>query len=69
MGILAILQSEKKELTTWDKALAKNTYDLSKLISVTNLIPTGNFIEMYHEDMGQIIIEFDERKKPIKWNK
>lgn len=69
MGILAILQSDKNELVTWDKFLTKSTYDLSTIKSVSDLTPRGNFIEMYSEDIGKIIIEFDESKKPIRWNK
>ena len=69
MGILAILQTDKNELVTWDKFLTKNSYDLSTIKSVPDLIPRDNFIEMYSEDIGKIIIEFDEGKKPIRWNK
>jgi hypothetical protein len=69
MGILAILQSDKNELVTWDKFLTKSTYDLSTIKSVADLTPGGNFIEMYSEDIGKIIIEFDESKRPIRWNK
>ena len=69
MEILAILQTEKNELVTWDKFLTKSTYGLSTIKSVPDLIPRGSFIEMYSEDIGKIIIEFDESKKPIRWNK
>ena len=69
MGILAILKSDKNELVTLDKSLTKNTYDLSTIRSVSDLTPRGYFIEIYSEDVGKIIIEFDESKKPIRWNK
>ncbi len=69
MGILVILQSEKRELITWNESLKKHTYDLSSIKSVADFTPTGDFIEMYSEDMGKIIIEFDERGKPKRWNK
>ncbi|MBN8576547.1 MAG: hypothetical protein J0L66_06365 [Cytophagales bacterium] len=68
MGILALLQLDKKELTTWDSTLIKNTYNLAKIKSFADLTPTANFTEMYHESLGQIIIEFDEKNKPIRWN-
>lgn len=69
MGILAILQTDENELVTWDKFLIKTTYDLSTIESVPDLIPRGNFIEMYSEDIGKITIEFDENEKPIRWSK
>lgn len=69
MGILAVLQSETKELITWDTLLTKKVYDLSKLKSVPDLAPTGDFIELYNEVMERVIIEFDTNKKPTKWNK
>jgi len=68
MGILVALQSETKELIVWDTLLTKKVYDLSKLKSVPDLTPTGDFIEMYNEEMGQVIIEFDANKRPIRWN-
>lgn len=69
MGILAVLQYDKNELITWDKFLTRNKYDLSTIKSVSDLTPRGNFIEMHSEEIGKIIIEFDEGKKPIRWNK
>jgi hypothetical protein len=69
MGILALLQSKTKELITWDTLLTKKVYDLSKLKSVPDLSPTGDFIELYNEEMERVIIEFDANKKPIRWNK
>ena len=69
MGILALMDSKTKELITWDTLLTKKIYDLSKLKSVTDLTPTGDFIEMYNEKMERVIIEFDTNKKPIRWNK
>ena len=69
MGILALLDSETKKLITWDTLLTKKVYDLSKLKSVPDLTPTGDFIELYNEEMERVIIEFDVNKKPIRWNK
>jgi hypothetical protein len=69
MGILALLDSKANKIITWDTLLTKTVYDLSKLKSVPNLTPTGDFIEFYNEIMERVTIEFDENKKPIKWNK
>jgi len=69
IGILALLQSKTKELITWDTLLTKKVYDLSKLKSVSDLSPTGDFIELYNQEMQKVIIEFDSNKKPIRWNK
>jgi len=69
IGILALLQSKTKELVTWDTLLTKKVYDLSKLKSVSDLLPTGDFIELYNQEMQKVIIEFDSNKKPIRWNK
>lgn len=68
-GILAVLQIEEKNLFIWDAELKKGSYDLSEVKSVPDLIPIGNFIEMYHEDLGQITIELNEKNAPTRWNK
>lgn len=67
-GVLSVLNLKQKELTTWDTLLNKRRYDLTKIESVKGLSPSANSMKMCSID-GGVIIEFDKRHRPTKWNR
>jgi hypothetical protein len=68
IGILAILNSDRNELVTWDTLLNKRTFNLTKLKTDKHLISTSRSIELYTETLGKVIIEVDDKLQPTKWN-
>lgn len=68
LGILALLNSDRKELLTWDTLLNKKTFDLTKIESVEIINRGPNTIEMYCFPPGQVFIQFDEKLNPVRWN-
>lgn len=67
-GILALLNSEKSELITLDTLLNKRTYNLKKMKQDESDAPATMKIEMHGETIDKIIIEFDNKMRPIRWN-
>jgi hypothetical protein len=69
LGILALVNYDRKELVTWDTMLNKETFDLTKIESVEGINSGPNTIEMYCFPPGEVFIQFDEGLKPETWHK
>lgn len=68
-GILALINSDRDELVTWDTLLNKEIFDLTKIKLSPSLEQNENTIVMYSFPPGRVIIQLDDRLDPVAWSK